>query len=261
MQNQFGFLIDKETTPQPRQFKVLLIGDTCTDRYVYGRVTRISPEAPVPVMVYDRVETARGMAWNVRENLLSFGDDVYMMTHEAKITKTRYVDSKSNQQIMRLDENDEAEDFGWDLPKEKFDAMVISDYNKGFLSQEKIQELVDWFDGPVFIDSKKTVLPTTCYLKINDREAQLLEGEYPNLIVTKGSEGCTYNGRTFPGIKVPVFDVAGAGDTFLAALVHFYLLLGTVDRAIPYANKAAAIAVTHFGTYVLSKDDVNEIRC
>ena len=104
-------------------------------------------------------------------------------------------------------------------------------------------------------------MPTTCFIKINDREAQELEGEYPNLIVTKGSEGCTYNGRTFPGIKVPVFDVAGAGDTFLAALVHVYLLLGTIDRAIPYANKAAAIAVTHFGTYVLSNDDVNEIRC
>ena len=66
---------------------------------------------------------------------------------------------------------------------------------------------------------------------------------------------------SFPGINVPVFDVAGAGDTFLATLVHFYLLLGTIDRAIPYANKAAAIAVTHFGTYVLSQDDVNEIRC
>ena len=84
-----------------------------------------------------------------------------------------------------------------DLPKEKFDAMVISDYNKGFLSQEKIQELVDWFDGPVFIDSKKTVLPTTCFIKINDREAQELEGEYPNLIVTKGSEGCTTMAEPF----------------------------------------------------------------
>ena len=260
MQNQFGFSIDKETTPQPKQFKVLLIGDSCTDKYVYGKVTRISPEAPVPVMVYDRVETAHGMAYNVRENLLSFGDNVFLMTNESKITKTRYVDSKSNQQIMRLDENDEAEDFGWDLPKEKFDAMVISDYNKGFLSEEKIQELVDWFDGPVFIDSKKTNLPKKCYIKINDKEAKELKGDYPHLIVTKGSKGCTYNGRTFPGIKVPVFDVAGAGDTFLSALVHFYLLLGTIDRAIPYANKAAAIAVTHFGTYVLSKDDVNNIR-
>ncbi|AGH26954.1 hypothetical protein SXBG_00219 [Synechococcus phage S-CAM1] len=261
MQNQFGFLIDKETTPQPKQFKVLLIGDTCTDKYVYGTVTRISPEAPVPVMVYDRVETAKGMAHNVRENIMSFGDEVYMMTHESQITKTRYVDSKSNQQIMRLDENDEAEDFGWELPTEKFDVMVISDYNKGFLSEEKIEELVKWFNGPVFIDSKKTRLPKQCFIKINDREAQKLEGDYANLIVTKGSQGCTWNGRSFPGINVPVFDVAGAGDTFLAALVHFYLLLGTIDRAIPYANKAAAIAVTHFGTYVLSKDDINEIRC
>ena len=261
MQNQFGFLIDKETILQPKQFKVLLIGDTCKDRYVYGKITRISPEAPVPVMVYDRVESAKGMAYNVRENLMSFGDDVYMMTHEANITKTRYVDSKSNQQIMRLDENDEAEEFVWDLPKENFDVMVISDYNKGFLSEEKIQELVDWFEGPVFIDSKKSRLPKQSYIKINDREAQELEGDYPNLIITKGSEGCTYNGKSFPGIQVPVFDVAGAGDTFLAALVHFYLLLGSIDCAIPYANKAAAIAVTHFGTYVLNEDDVNEICC
>lgn len=260
MQKKFGFSIESETIQPPKQFKVLLIGDSCTDKYVYGRVTRISPEAPVPVMVYDRVETAHGMAYNVRENLLSFGDEVYLMTNESKITKTRYVDSKSNQQIMRLDENDTAEEFSWDLPKERFDAMVISDYNKGFLSEEKINELVKWFQGPIFIDSKKKNLPKNCFIKINDKEAQDLEGEYPHLIITKGSEGCVYDGRSFPGVKVPVFDVAGAGDTFLAALVHFYLLLGTIDRAIPYANMAASIAVTHFGTYVLNSNDINDIR-
>jgi D-beta-D-heptose 7-phosphate kinase/D-beta-D-heptose 1-phosphate adenosyltransferase len=54
--------------------------------------------------------------------------------------------------------------------------------------------------------------------------------------------------------------VVGAGDTFLSALVYFYLIYGKIEEAIPYANKAAAIAVTHFGTYVLTERDVNEVR-
>jgi D-beta-D-heptose 7-phosphate kinase/D-beta-D-heptose 1-phosphate adenosyltransferase len=77
--------------------------------------------------------------------------------------------------------------------------------------------------------------------------------------VTKGSGGADYQGVNYPGIGVGVFDVCGAGDTFLSALVYFYLLYAKIEKAIPYANKAAAIAVTHFGTYVLSERDVNEI--
>jgi len=95
------------------------------------------------------------MAWNVRDNLLSFGVEVYIMTNQNMPVKTRYVDIKSNQQIMRLDQNDEVDEFSWDLPTEKFDALVISDYNKGFLSEERLFDLVEWFDGPTFIDSKK----------------------------------------------------------------------------------------------------------
>ena len=61
----------------------------------------------------------------------------------------------------------------------------------------------------------------------------------------------------YPGEKVSVFDVVGAGDTFLSALVYFFLLYGTIEEAIPYANKAAAIAVQNFGTYVLKEEDVS----
>ncbi len=56
-------------------------------------------------------------------------------------------------------------------------------------------------------------------------------------------------------------DAVGAGDTFLSALVYFYLKYGNIEEAIPYANKAAAIAVSNFGTYILTKEDVNEILC
>jgi D-beta-D-heptose 7-phosphate kinase/D-beta-D-heptose 1-phosphate adenosyltransferase len=79
------------------------------------------------------------------------------------------------------------------------------------------------------------------------------------LIVTKGAQGVDYQGKNYPAVGVSVFDVCGAGDTFLSALVYFYLRYGKIDTAIPYANKAAAIAVTHFGTYVLQKRDIHEI--
>ena len=150
----------------------------------------------------------------------------------------------------------------YDLPEDKYDALVISDYDKGFLTTEKIFELVEWFDGPVFIDSKKTKLPKkSCFVKINDLEYSKLDKPAKNLIITRGGKGAEYKGKVYPGEKVDVFDAVGAGDTFLSALVYFYLKYGKIEKSIPYANKAASIAVSHFGTYVLTKEDVNEILC
>ena len=79
------------------------------------------------------------------------------------------------------------------------------------------------------------------------------------MITTKGSEGATFKNKLYPGTKVPVFDVAGAGDTFLSAMVFYYLNSGVMESAIPFANKAAAIAVSNPGTYVLTEDDVNDL--
>ena len=248
--------------PQQIQFKVLLIGDSCTDEYVYGSCERLNPEAPVPILKFNRKETKKGMAWNVRENIESFGIEVYMITNQETITKTRYIDEKYNQQILRVDNEPDLKPMNYNLPDEHFDALVISDYDKGFLSNEKVFELVEWFDGPVFIDSKKTKLPKeSCFVKINDLEFSKLDNPADNLIITRGSKGAEYQGKLYPGEKVDIFDAVGAGDTFLSALVYFYLKCGKIEEAIPYANKAAAIAVSNFGTYILTKEDVNEILC
>ena len=204
-----------------------------------------------------------GMAWNVQQNLLAFDIKVYIITQGELIIKRRFIDERYNQQLLRVDIEDEIKPFDCEIPDEDFDALVISDYDKGFLTSEKIFELVEWFDGPVFIDSKKTNLPVDkAYIKINDDEYSKLDEELkdsPNLIVTKGAQGVDYQGKNYPAVGVSVFDVCGAGDTFLSALVYFYLRYGKIDTAIPYANKAAAIAVTHFGTYVLQKRDIHEI--
>jgi len=243
--------------------KVLLIGDSCEDRYFYGDVKRLNPEAPVPILEYRRGVTSKGMAWNVRENLMSFGVEVYISTHPEEIIKTRYIDEKSNQQIMRYDEEPEITPISFEFPDEwktTYDALVISDYDKGFITQEKLFELSNWFQGPVFIDTKKTCIPGNAFIKINESEFKKITHFIPdNMIITKGGEGTEYQGKLYPAEKVNVFDVVGAGDTFLAALTYGYLKYGRIEEAIPFANKAAAIAVSHTGTYVLTEEDVKKI--
>ncbi len=245
--------------------KVLLIGDSCEDRYFYGDVKRLNPEAPVPILEYRRGVTSKGMVWNVRENLRSFGVEVYLSTHPEAIIKTRYIDEKSNQQIMRYDEEPKIEPLSFDFPPEwnnLYDALVISDYDKGFLTTEKIFELTSRFVGPVFIDSKKTNLPADAYIKVNELEYERMAYcNYENLIITRGGKGAEYKGDLYPAEKVNVFDVVGAGDTFLAALTYGYLKYGRIDKAIPLANRAAAVAVSHRGTYVLTEEDVKKILC
>jgi bifunctional ADP-heptose synthase (sugar kinase/adenylyltransferase) len=246
--------------PQQKQFKVLLIGDSCIDEYVYGTCERLNPEAPVPILKYHRKEIRRGMAWNVKENLKSFGIEVYMLTNDEKIIKTRYIDEKYNHQILRVDTEFLVKPMEYDLPKEDFDAIVISDYDKGFITKEKLFNIVFTSCCPVFVDSKKTDLPeTNCYIKINEDESKRLQSKHDNLIITRGSGGAEFDGVNYPGKKVNVFDVVGAGDTFLSSLVYFYLKQGRIEEAIPYANKAASIAVRNFGTYVLTQEDINEI--
>ncbi|MHA2402399.1 MAG: bifunctional heptose 7-phosphate kinase/heptose 1-phosphate adenyltransferase [Candidatus Kariarchaeaceae archaeon] len=262
MPKQFGFSIDLEIIPPQKQFKVLLIGDSCVDRYLYGTCDRINPEAPVPILKYTKEEQTDGMAWNVRNNLRAFGLDVTTITQEENILKTRFIDERYSQQLLRVDTESEIKPLGYDLPQEKFDTLVISDYDKGFVTSKRLFELVEWFDGPIFIDSKKTCLPIDhAFIKINNYEYEKLEQkDHPNLIITQGSKGALYRGTTYPGEKVSTYDVCGAGDTFLSALVYFYLLYGRIEDAIPYANKAASIAVSNFGTYVLNREDIDEIR-
>ena len=243
--------------------KVLLLGDSCEDEYIYGNCDRISPEAPVPVMKLGRVETKSGMASNVCLNLQAFSLDITFLTNTEKITKTRFMDEGSNYQILRVDDEKRIKPLMIPVMTDSFDAVVISDYDKGYLTVEKIFEIVESSSCPVFIDSKKSILPnkSNCYIKINDKESDNLDHSYPidNLIITQGSKGCVYNNTLYPAEKVKVFDVVGAGDTFLAALVFGYLRYHDINKAIMLGNKAAGIAVQQLGTYVLSQTDINEL--
>ena len=88
--------------PQTK-FKVLLIGDSCVDEYFIGTCDRLSPEAPVPVIKIVENYTAPGMAGNVKDNLENLGVDVDFVTTDAVITKSRYIDQRSRQHLLRVD--------------------------------------------------------------------------------------------------------------------------------------------------------------
>lgn len=251
------------STLQQKLFKVLLIGDSCEDEYVYGRCERISPEAPVPVLRYSRLETRTGMAGNVCLNLQSFNVDVTFLTNSEKLVKTRFIDEKSNQQIVRVDNEEKVKPFILPLVTDSFDAVVISDYNKGYITEQKLFEIVEKSNCPVFVDSKKTFLPNkeNCFVKINEQEYNNLRDDcyIDNLIITKGSDGCVYKNILFPAEKVNVYDVVGAGDTFLAALTYGFLVTENIEKSLLFANKAAAISVQHPETYILTEEDIQKI--
>lgn len=117
--------------------KVLVIGDSCTDVFVYGYCKRLCPEGPVPIFEPSRTITNMGMSGNVVANLKSLGaEKVELVTNKEQITKTRYVEEKANHMIIRIDSNDKVTN-SFDakrVPFNDYDAVIVSDYDKGFLT-------------------------------------------------------------------------------------------------------------------------------
>ncbi|TBM04567.1 bifunctional D-glycero-beta-D-manno-heptose-7-phosphate kinase/D-glycero-beta-D-manno-heptose 1-phosphate adenylyltransferase HldE [Hafnia paralvei] len=180
----------KVTLPDFRHANVLVVGDVMLDRYWYGPTSRISPEAPVPVVKVDTVEERPGGAANVAMNIASLGanarlvgltgiddaaralsaklgevnvkcDFVSVPTHPT-ITKLRVL--SRNQQLIRLDFE---EGFSSIDPQPIFDriqhvlpklgALILSDYAKGALnSVQQMIQLARAANVPVLIDPKGT---------------------------------------------------------------------------------------------------------
>jgi D-beta-D-heptose 7-phosphate kinase/D-beta-D-heptose 1-phosphate adenosyltransferase len=245
---------------QQISFNVLLIGDSCIDQYKIGTIDRLSPEAPVPVIKITETETVPGMAANVKKNLENLGLEVDFITNNQEIIKTRYIDKRSGQHMLRVDTEPEITPWSGRTPSsiDSYNAIVISDYNKGFLTYESIENIIRESKGYVFIDTKKTDLKRfqSAYVKINSLENSLATSVPDNLIVTLGKYGARYKDQTYPAPTIEVSDVCGAGDTFLASLAYQYLLTKDIEKAIMFANIAASITVQHRGNYAPSYDEI-----
>jgi len=259
--------------------KVLVIGDSCVDIFEYGNCLRICPEAPVPILTPTKKNENYGMSMNVYANLIGLGVECDIITNEKKPIKSRFIDETSNQMILRIDKDDIIQSISWEnlnkINYSKYDAVVISDYNKGFLNTEHIK-LISQLHKLVFIDTKKKIedwISNIKFIKINEKEFKesqnYLTIQYKhNVITTMGKNGAKllFNNtdgehieKHFP-IKYEhdVRDLTGAGDTFLSGLVAKYLTTNNINESIEFANQCASWAVTQKGLAVVSIDKIRK---
>jgi len=269
--------------------KILLIGEVCTDEFIYGKCDRICQEAAVPIFVVEnlplldvpRKERSQGMCANVGRNITSLNKDisVELISNDNEIIKKRLIDTTHNSIVYRVDENDTSPPLNVkSLPDKSFDAVVVSDYDKGFLSHNALLRIGSKYKCPKFIDTKKTIKkewgPLFDFIKINSYELKNNLQEHSNigtllkivrtLIVTKGKEGSSlYTSRKsthFDAVKVKARNVSGAGDTFLAALVVQYLNRYDIEESIEFANMCAALAVQKDLVSTVSDGEINKFR-
>ena len=227
--------------------KVLVIGEQCDDIFIYGDTPRLSPEGPAPVFIPKREVYNGGMGMNVCKNLEELKIDTDFQHQIHPITKTRHIHESSNTLLLRIDEEKNIDridntkliklDF-WD-----YTMIVISDYNKGFLTEEDIAYI--GFKHPNVICDTKKQLGNWCkdlrFIKLNRSEFEnnkefIEENDWilEKLIVTLDKDGCMYNGTSYPTEKVEIMDISGAGDTFVAGFVKMFLDTDDISQSIQF---------------------------
>lgn len=306
---------------------VAVLGDLMLDEWMIGDASRISPEAPVPVVRLNERKIAPGGAANVVMNLRSLGAKVFVagvvgddsaghslaqaiaesgadvsgLVFDASrptTLKTRVVASR--QQMLRIDrESDEPlSDFAREKLEERLtpilesaDVLCLSDYDKGLITcgiaghaMEKMHALKKRVTGGPKPHNLNCFAGTD-FLSLNEKEAREAVGfklttdddarraghllrERLNanaLVITRGGKGVLLfeksgNGHEIGGHEVEVFDVAGAGDTFLAGATLALASGAEYSQAAQLGNLAAAASVRHVGVVAISPEEVLRIQ-
>lgn len=248
--------------------RVLLIGEQCDDIFIYGDTPRLSPEGPAPVFIPKGEVYNGGMGMNVMGNLMALDIDVDFEHQQSPITKTRHIHESSNTLLLRIDEEKNIDNIGDRLPKLDFwdyPMVVVSDYNKGFLTEEDIAYI--GFKHPNVICDTKKKLGEWCkdlrFIKLNRTEFEnnkefIEENDWilEKLIITLDKDGCIYNGTVYPTEQVEIMDISGAGDTFVAGFVKMFLDTEDVPKSIQFANRCSAQVVQKRGVTTIDYENL-----
>lgn len=249
--------------------RILVIGDAMWDKYIFGKVEKISPEGPVPIFIPREFDTRPGGAGNTAHQLRALvggglgGGSVDTSFPGLRSIKTRYM--VGSHLMLRVDEdqfeNPAKEDVAAVVERvASYDAVVLSDYAKGWaagMAREVIKAALA-VKVPVVVDPKGS-----CWYKYdgafvvcpNQEEYESWDRCRPRdfaLIEKRGEHGLrlrTLNGqRDFPAKAKHVYDVTGAGDTVVAVVAATLAAGGTIEQACELANLAAGYVVGEIGT-------------
>ncbi len=240
--------------------QIQIIGESCLDIFVYCDAIRLAPDLPVPVLQEIHSVNNPGMAANVQRNINSRFLTTELITNPnwKSVIKTRYVHDVSNHLFFRVDTSHDISPVDMNELKLNADMVVISDYNKGFLSESNIHDICN--SHPlVFLDTKKIIGPwaeKATFIKINNYEFAnsenfLTDSLRKKIITTRGAYGCDFQGKNYPVDKFEIRDTSGAGDSFMAALVTDFLVSGDIIKSIQAANLAASNVVRTRGVGII----------
>jgi rfaE bifunctional protein kinase chain/domain len=306
---------------------VLIAGDLILDEFVWGDVSRISPEAPVPVVRVTGESWYPGGAANVARNVREFagavsvigavGDDdhgrrLISILSQAGVdssgvvrdplhfttVKTRVI--AKHQQVVRVDRERIAALSEASRSKavanlrrlaRSSDAIILSDYAKGFLDQAFVSEAlgagaasgavisvdpspfnpVDWSGATAIKPNRSEALraaglqdcPGACENGLIERAGNCLLDKWRAklILVTLGEDGMLLFQQGSPPYHTPtrareVFDVSGAGDTAIAAFSVALVSGAAPAEAAEIANEASGIVVGKLGTATVTRDEL-----
>lgn len=249
---------------------IAVFGDAFRDIYWIGTTTRISPEAPIPVVVVSDSEWMEGGAANVQRNLISLGAFTWAPTcyFDTKNHKNRLI--CNNQQVARWDENDVC----LEITKTQVNkvsslqpnAVIVSDYGKGAITYETI-EAIAALNLPTFIDTKRNprdfdVIQDPTFFPNQKEYTEYLQ-DYrvqPSVVLKKSELGIQKLKfgkivEEYPAWAKKVVSVCGAGDTVIAAYTYAAV---TQRSSLIFANAAAAVVVEKPWTATASFDEIQE---
>ncbi|QMU61592.1 MAG: bifunctional D-glycero-beta-D-manno-heptose-7-phosphate kinase/D-glycero-beta-D-manno-heptose 1-phosphate adenylyltransferase HldE [Gammaproteobacteria bacterium] len=303
--------------PDFSKANILVAGDLMLDRYWNGDTQRISPEAPVPVVLVKDFEERPGGAGNVARSITALGgqctlagllgedeaaehlekllqqEDVALHCIKDPLAKTvaKLRVLSRHQQLIRLDF--EGEFSGDSVSKltsrvcneiERHNVLILSDYKKGALKD--IAEIINKANSmgtSIFVDPKggdfskyKNVTAITpnqseftavvgqvsSEQELVDKGLGLLSELNLNaLIITRSEKGVMLIEKSGKTVNIParakeVFDVTGAGDTFISVLAASYAADSSFEDAVNIANAAASVVAGKLGAATVTRNEI-----
>ncbi len=309
--------------------RVLVVGDIIIDQFIWGRVSRISPEAPVPVVDVHSENYHLGGAANVMHNIHAIGGraalagvvgadeaadlllkeltrmkvdfgGVVIEPLRPTTVKTRVI--AHGQQVVRFDREirdavaNQSIDAILIYIERELDkglgAIIISDYNKGVVSEQLIaglRRIAPAKNICVCVDPKRSdfsfyqgfdiitpnhheagralgIIDGSQDINIEQLGMELLTRfNFRGVLITRGEDGMSLfekrrpNSHTaFPARAKEVYDVTGAGDTVIAVFALAVAAGGTFSEAAYLANHAAGIVVGKLGTATISQQELRK---